>query len=289
MKGIWLTLAFDKDGRTLKEGRATEEVVEDNYYRVDIGLTEAYQTFRYSFTPVDLNIPVGEKYFKSGLEEFEQFQRDFDNRHINVAVPRGIIYRKIPAGSAKWEAEEKAFWKDWNARYDLFAVNNRFVLPPKEKQLYLAFGGKEDTGSRVKGCLKGAAGWKDITGNIYTYYADATAKLQVFQLYDVVSNYLYRIVVDETVMNKPTPGISLENPELFATIVEIYERKNKDESGMKFPVVGRDDFIFPAKENPVFSNKKALQEYLSHFLSTGLGSIPSHSNNYYQYVGFERP
>ena len=64
VQGIWLTLAFDKDGRTLKEGRATEEVVEDNYYRVTASLNESLQTFRYKYTPPKIDIPVGEKYFK---------------------------------------------------------------------------------------------------------------------------------------------------------------------------------------------------------------------------------
>ena len=272
VKGIWLTLAFDEDGRTLKEGKTTEEVVEDDYYQVKIDLSEKSQVFGYKSYPPKIEIPVGEKYFKSGLKEFEQFQRDFDNRHINSTVPNGTIYRKTPVGSARWETEERAFWKDWNVRHDLFAANNHFTAPLKEKQLYLAFGGKED-GNYVTGCLKGAAAWKDITGNIYTYYVDATSRLQVFQWYDVASNYLYRVVVDQAVVKKSSPTTYPGLLNLFATIVEIYERKNEDESGMKFPVVGPGDFIFPARKNPAFSNKEALMEHLRRTFVIGFINI----------------
>ena len=259
VQGIWLILAFGKDGKTWKE----EAILEEDYYEVHFNLYEQRQILSYQFfdrlSPAE--IPVEEKYFKSGLKEFEQFQRDFDNRYINSTTPNGAIYRETLTGSARWETEKKAFWRDWNAQHDLFAANDHFTAPLKKKQLYLAFGGKED-GNYVTGCLKGAAAWKDITGNIYTYYVDATSKLQVLQWYDVTSNYLYRIVVDQTIMNRPTPKTDLQELDFFAAIVEIYERKNEDESDMKFPVVGPSEFIFPAKENPVFSSKEKLMEHL---------------------------
>ena len=85
-------------------------------------------------------------------------------------------------------------------------------------------------------------------------------------------------------MERPNPGVNFKDSNFFATVVEIYERKNRDELGMKFPVVGRGDFIFPAKENPVFSNKKALMEYLNHFLVTGFSKTSARFNSYLQYI-----
>ena len=168
------------------------------------------------------------------------------------------------------------FWEAWNADYDLFATNKYFEPPFNEEALYLSLGGKLDTNTTARKCLKYAAAWKDITGNIYAYYADATAKLQVFQWYDASNNYLYRIVLDKDAMDKPLPATDSNIPAFVASFVEIHERVDDSNLNMKFPTVGRDDFIFPAHKNPVFSNIEEVRAHLtSHFSNLFFTASPN--------------
>ena len=265
VKGTWLVFTFGKDGKTFKEGRKALKSVKGKPYTVEIrSPSGTAQKLVYDPNSQDPNspwegaIPIGPKYFKVGS------------------------YSGGDPKTAAETAAEVAFWENWHANHDLLATNAHFFFPLKPRLLYMSFGGKKDVGNAVEKCLKYAVGWKDITGHIYTYYVDSTSQVQSFQWYDPFSSYLYRITLDNTKLARPIPTDSTDKLVYVASMVEVYKRKGSDESDIKFPVVGPNDFIFPAHANPVFSDADKVKAHLETiFHAVALYSPVSGQDNTY--------
>ena len=130
VQGIWLILAFGKDGKTLKEGGTAGEVIEGNYY--DLLFISKQQEHSLIFgDSTEWTIPLEQHEFTDGTVRFEQLKREFDDRHATFNASDGTPYRKTTQGKVVWKAREKNFWENWFRNYDIFVSNDSFTPPSK--------------------------------------------------------------------------------------------------------------------------------------------------------------